>query len=117
MVKEATTGSSFVFRPTTNGSGYMVEFTRYDRDGAPLSKKLYPLREYEGGMLSRERSKLYTLVMETLAGQDGKLREAFLLVRPVNPDAPEMILEEEQYQKFSLLKNRIAEQIGRPVLP
>jgi chromosome partitioning protein len=117
MVKEATKGSSFVFRPSKNGNGYMVEFTRFDKDGSPLSRKLYPFREYEGGILSRERSRLYTLVMETLAGHDGRPREAFLLVRPVNPDAPEKILEEEHYQKFSLLKNRISEQMGRPALP
>ena len=40
----------------------MVEFTRFDVEGVPLLRKLFPLREYEGGILSRERSRLFTLI-------------------------------------------------------
>ena len=114
MFKDATKGSSFVFRRSGNGSGAMVEFSRFDDEGSPMLRKLYPLREYDGGILSRERSRLYTLMAETLAGSDGKPGEAFLLVHPVNPEGPERILQEDNYRNFSKLKNRITAQLERP---
>jgi chromosome partitioning protein len=112
MFKEATKGSSFVFRLSANG---MVEFTRFDDEGFPLLRKLYPFKEFEGGILSRERSRLYTLMAETLGGFDGKPGEVFLLVHPVNPESPERILHEEYYHDFSKLKTRITEQLDRPI--
>ncbi len=88
----------------------MVEFSRFDREGMQLLKKLYPLREHEGGILSRERSGLFTLVTETIAdhAQPGN---TFLLVHPVNPERPEGILVEENYREFAKLKKRIAAQM------
>lgn len=112
MFKEATTGSSYVFRPVGNGGGTMVEFSRFDGEGMQLLKKLYPLREHEGEIPGRERSGLFTLVTKTLAGHDGKPREAFLLVHPVNPEGPEHILREENYREFMKLKKRIAAQVA-----
>ena len=114
LFKDATKGSSFVFRQSGNGSGAMVEFNRFDDEGAPTSRKFYPLREYEGGILSRERSRLYTLMTETLGGSEGKPGEAFLLVHPVSAEGPERILQEDNYRNFSRLKNRITVHMDRP---
>jgi hypothetical protein len=100
-----------VFRPVENGNGPQVEFSQFDSRGGQLAKKLYNFREYEGGLLSRERSKLFTLMSETLSGYDGGIRDGFLLVHPVNPREPEAILQEENYRAFSRLKKRIGEQI------
>jgi chromosome partitioning protein len=111
MFNDATKGSSFVFRPVRNGNGTMVEFSRFDREGMQLLKKLYPLREHEGGILSRERSGLFTLVTETIADQAGK---TFLLVHPISPERPEGILVEENYREFAKLKKRIAAQMEIP---
>lgn len=115
LFKEATKNSSFVFRLTGNGSGTMVEFTRFDVEGVPLLRRLFPLREYEGGLLSRERSKLFTLTAETLAGGTAKEGESFLLVHPVDPEVPEKILQEENYRVFSKLRDRVTVQLGSPV--
>ena len=115
MFKDATKGSSYAFRPSHKGSGAMVEFSRFDEEGFPLLRKLYPLKEYEGGILSREQSRLYTLMTETLAGCDGKPGEAFLLVHPVNPENPQRILQEENYREFSKLKNKITEQLDHNI--
>ncbi|HEY6874447.1 MAG TPA: ParA family protein [Geobacteraceae bacterium] len=112
MFRDVTRDCSFVFRPVSNGGGTMIEFSRFDGEGMQLLKKLYPLREHEGGILNRERSGLFTLVTETLAGHDGKPRDAFLLVHPVRPDQPESILQEDTYRAFSKLKRRIAEQVN-----
>lgn len=112
MVSESARESSFVFKPMGNGDGTVVEFHRFDMDGYQLLKKEYPLREFEGGLLRRERSRLFTFISAALAMCDGKLREAFLLVHPVDPQAPESILREEKYREFSRMKQRISTQIG-----
>ncbi len=112
MFKEVTEGSSFVFRPISDSGGAMVEFSRFDKEGMQLLKKLFPLREHEGGILSRERSGLFTLMTETLAGHDGKPRDAFLLVHPVDRNRPNSILQEENYRTFTRLRKRIAAQVA-----
>ena len=109
-------GSSFVFKPFSDSSGSAVEFSRFNGDGTQLWKKLFPLPEHEGGILSRERSGLYTLITETLAGFDADREKRFLLVHPVNPALPEDILREENYRQFSKLKRRIHEQVGADLL-
>lgn len=111
MVSESARDSTFVFKPVDNGGGKMLEFYRFDLEGYPLLKKIYPLREFEGGLLRRERSKLFTFVSTGLAMDHGNLRNEFLLVYPVDPKAPQSILREEQYRQFSRLKQRIASQL------
>ena len=44
MLREATIGSSFVFRSPGNGTRGMVEFSRFDGQGRQMLKKLYPLQ-------------------------------------------------------------------------
>lgn len=114
MFKDATRDSSFTFRQSGKRDGSMVELTRFDDRGILLSRKLYPLREHEGGILRREQSRLYTLVTETLAGKEGTSGGIFLLVHPVDPDGPDKMLEEENYRAFRALKNRITEQMAIP---
>jgi cellulose biosynthesis protein BcsQ len=115
LLTEATRGSSFSFRATENGSGMMVEFARFDAAGNLLLRKLYPLRKYEGGILSREQSSLYSLMTKSGTGGTGKPAGTFLLVHPVAPEEPERILREEQYRTFSRLKERIAGQLESTV--
>ena len=76
-----------------------------------LLKKLYPLREHEGGILNRERSGLFTLMTETMSALTEQTGTSFLLVHPVDPVRPESILLEEQYRDFAKLKKRIATQL------
>jgi cellulose biosynthesis protein BcsQ len=111
MVSESARESAFVFKPVENGCGPMLEFHRFDLEGYQLLKKAYPLREFEGGLLRRERSKLFTFVSAALSMDEEKLRDAFLLVHPVDPKAPESVLREEKYREFSRLKQLIADQL------
>lgn len=112
ILKDSTKESSFAFRPVENGNGAEVEFSQFDLKGARQLKKRYPLKEYEGGVLSRERNRLFTLMSETMAGYGESLRDGFLFVHPVNSQEPEAVLLEENYRAFNRLKKRIGEQIG-----
>jgi len=111
MVRESARESSFVFRPVENGSSEMVEVSRFDQEGCQMLKKLYPLREFEGGLLRRERSKLFNFVSAALPTHGEKPRDLFLVVHPVDPQSHDSILREENYRRFSALKQRIASQL------
>jgi hypothetical protein len=112
MVRDAARKSSFVFRPVDNESGAMVEVGSFDTEGFRLLNKLYPLREYEGGILRRERSTLFSFISAALETNNGKPGENFLFVHPVDPQTPGAILREGNYREFSRLKTYIAGQMG-----
>ncbi len=114
IMRDAARESTFVFRPVTNGSGTTVEFHRFDLDGVHHLKKTYPLREFEGGMLRRERSRLFSLMAETFGGRLDGSPDSFLLVHPVHQEKPEAILQEENYRGLTRLRQRIAQQVLRP---
>lgn len=104
ILKEAARESVYLFRPAGSPAAPQVQFILFDRQGSPLMKKTYPFKEFEGGMFSREKSVLYTLMSETLEGYGTPLREGFLLVHPVDRREPEAILREERYRDFTRLK-------------
>ncbi|GLI39006.1 ParA family protein [Geobacter hydrogenophilus] len=114
IMRDAARESAFVFRPVTNGSGTTVDFHRFGLDGVHLLRKAYPLREFEGGMLSREKSRLFSLLSETFGNRLEASPDAFLLVHPVHQEKPEAILQEESYRGFTRLRQRIAQQVLHP---
>ena len=76
MFKNANRESAFAFRPHENGAGKVVEFSRFTLQGELLSKKSYPLKEKSGGIFSREKNPLHSLMIDTLEEQDGRFRDA-----------------------------------------
>ena len=112
MFRNATRESVFAFRPTDNGSGKFVDFFRFSLGGEQLARKSYPLREKVGGIFSREKNPLHSLMLETLEEHDGRFRNAFLFIHPVDPGKPESILSEENYRRFSSLKRRVTDLIS-----
>ena len=112
MFKNATRDSVYAFRPVENVTGKVVDFYRFSLGGEQLTKKSYPLKEKIGGIFSREKNPLHSLILETLESHNGMLRDAFLFVHPVNPEKPEAILAEENYRRFNRLMQQVAEQIS-----
>lgn len=115
ILHDSARESAFAFRPVTNGSGTTVEFHRFDLNGMHLLKKTYPLREFDGGMLKRERNKLFSLMVDTFGSCVERSPDSFLLVHPVHQDNPEAILKEERYRSFTRLRQNIARQILQAV--
>ena len=112
MFKNATTESAFAFRPRETATGKSVDFCRFTLQGELLSKKSYPLKEKVGGIFSREKNPLHSLMIETLEEQGGSFRDSFLFVQPINPVKPEAILADENYRRFSRLKQQVSEHIS-----
>ncbi|GFO57094.1 chromosome partitioning protein ParA [Geomonas sp. Red276] len=105
MIHQTARQSVFVLTPGEGETPDTVDFHRFDLDGNPLLKKTYPLN------LAPERDELSGMVEGTLGGYEGQLRDAFLMVHPVNGENPASILVEDNYREMMKLKRRIAEQI------
>lgn len=104
MVRESARAALFAWHPTANGAGPQVQVRRFDLDGLELLGRTLALKEYDGGMLRRERNRLHAFLADTLGGYDGAFRDAFLFVHPVDGKAPESILREENYRNFTRCK-------------
>jgi len=111
VLRDSCRKSSFLFRPVENGKGPMVEVASFDLEGLQLLKRLYPLREYKGGVLGGERSRLFSFVSKSMETGTGKPGNDFIVVHPVDPRTPGAILREENYREFSRLKDYFAGQV------
>lgn len=114
IFRDAARESVYLFKPVQTDTGPKVQFTLFDRQGSPQLQKMYPLKEYEGGFLSRNKTRLYTFVWQTLEGFGGQLRDGYVLVHPVDPQEPEAILREENYREYSKLKQRLVKYCCAP---
>jgi hypothetical protein len=114
LFRESAVRSYFVLRRaphTRNFYQQQLSFYRFDDEGLEVSHKTLELQEYERKLLGRERSNLYPLLERTLFDGDGKLTDAFLLVRKVGIDFPEEILFDEHYGRYSAILAKIARQL------
>lgn len=95
---------------TRNFYQQQVAFYRFDEEGLEVSHKIIDLKEFDGGLLNRDRSQLYSLMAENLFGPDKMLNDDSLIIRKVSSDFPDEILYEENYQCFLKVANRITGQ-------
>jgi len=105
MIHQSARESVFVLNPGGPDTPGSVDFHRFDLNGASILKKQYPLARLP------ERDLFSGLVQGSLAGYEGELRDAFLMVHPVSGDSPESILMDENYREMLRLKKMIAAQL------
>lgn len=105
MIHQTARESVFVLNPGVEERQGSVDFHRFDLSGTSLLKKQYPMARLP------ERDGFSGLVHSNLAGYEGQLRDAFLMVHPVSGDSPQSILMEENYREMLRLKTRIAAQL------
>ena len=105
MISQTAQQSVFVLNPGEGGNPTSIDFHRFDLTGSELLKKQYPLARLP------ERDGFSGIIQGTLGGYEGQLRDAFLMVHPVNGDNPASILVEENYRDMLKLKKKIAGQL------
>jgi hypothetical protein len=105
MIHQTARESVFVLNPTEGDNLGNIDFHRFDLSGGELLKKQYPLAQ------KPERDGFSGIVQGTLAGYEGELRNAFLMVHPVSGENPAAILVEENYRELLKLKKKIAAQL------
>jgi chromosome partitioning protein len=105
MIAHTARESVFVLNPGSGEGAGTIDFHRFDMSGGHLLKKTYPLAR------GAERDGFTGIVEGTLAGYEGELRDAFLMVHPVSGENPASILVEENYRELVKVKKRIAAQL------
>jgi len=105
MIAQTARESVFVLNPGGPDAPGILDFHRFDLGGTSLLKKQYSLA------LLPERDGFSGLVQGGLAGYEGQLRDAFLMVHPVSGENPESILMEENYREMARLRKHIAAQL------
>jgi chromosome partitioning protein len=105
MIHQTARESVFVLNPGEGETPESIDFHRFDLGGKEILKKQYPLARLP------ERDGFSGIVEGTLAGYEGQLRDAFLMVHPVSGDNPAAILVEDSYREMSKLKKKIGQQL------
>lgn len=114
LFRESAQRSYFVLRRaphTRNFYQQQLSFYRFDEEGLEVSHKTIELQEFERRLLGRERSDIFPLLERTLFDADGKLTDAFLLLRKVSADLPEEILFDEHYAHLTKVLGKISTQL------
>ncbi len=111
MFRDSAKESIFVFRPSDNGYGPLIEFYRYGIKGNLLAKKAFPLGDNDGSTLTGNASRFFSFMSETLGESNGRMRDAFLVICPLGSATPESILTEENYKPVDKLFRQIALQL------
>jgi hypothetical protein len=114
LFRESAQRSYFVLQRTPHTRNFYqqkLSFYRFDENGLEVSHKTIELQEFEKRLLSKERSDLFPLLERCLFDEQGRLGEAFLLVRKVSSDLPEEILYDQNFVGFAAVMAKISTQL------
>ncbi|NIP49292.1 MAG: hypothetical protein GWO30_04645 [Gammaproteobacteria bacterium] len=114
LFRESAQRSYFVLQRaphTKNFYQQKLSFYRFDDDGLEVTHKTIELQEFEKKLLSKERSELFPLLEKTLFDEQGRLSDAFLMLRKVSSDLPEEILYDQNFAKFAATMAKVSAQL------
>lgn len=114
LFRESAQRSYFALQRTPHTRNFYqqkLSFYRFDENGLEVSHKTIELEEFEKRLLSRERSELFLLLERSLLDAQGRLGDAFLLVRKVSSDLPEEILYDRNFACFAAVMAKVSSQL------
>ncbi len=114
LFRESAQRSYFVLQRTPHTRNFYqqkLSFYRFDENGLEVSHKTIELQEFEKRLLAKERSDLFPLLERSLFDEQGRLGEAFLLVRKVSSDLPEEILYDQNFAGFATAMAKVSTQL------
>jgi cellulose biosynthesis protein BcsQ len=114
LFRESAQRSYFLLQRTPHTRNFYQQkltFYRFDDNGLEVSHKTIELQEYEKRLLSKERSDLFPLLERTLFDEQGRLGDAFLLLRKVSSDLPEEILFDQNFSHFAAVMAKVSTQL------
>jgi cellulose biosynthesis protein BcsQ len=114
LFRESSQRSYYALQRTPHTRNFFqqkLSFYRFDENGLEESHKTIELQEFEQRLLARERSDLFTLLERSLFDDQGRLGDAFLLLRKVTSDVPEEILYDLNFARFAAVMARVSAQL------
>ena len=114
MFRESAQRSYFALQRTPHTRNFYqqkLSFYRFDENGLEVTHKTIELQEFEKRLLSKERSDLFQLLERSLFDEQGRLGDAFLLVRKVSSDLPEEILYDRNFAGFTAIMAKVSSQL------
>jgi MinD-like ATPase involved in chromosome partitioning or flagellar assembly len=114
LFRESAQRSYFLLQRTPHTRNFYqqkLSFYRFDDDGLEVSHKTIELQEFEKRLLSKERSDLFPLLDRTLFDDQGRLGNAFLLLRKVSSDLPEEILYDQNFETYTRIMTKVSTQL------
>ena len=114
LFRESAQRSYFALQRTPHTRNFYqqkLSFYRFDENGLEVTHKTIELQEFEKRLLSKERSNLFSLLEHSLFDEQGRLGDAFLLVRKVSSDLPEEILYDRNFADFTAVMAKVSSQL------
>ncbi len=114
LFRESAQRCYFALRRAPGTRGFyeqQLSFYRFDEEGLEISHKVVPLPPAGTTPAEGPAGDLSRLLERTLFDSEGRLGDAFLLVRRVSSDFPEEILYEEHYAPLKTAVSRITPQL------
>ncbi len=114
LFRESAQRSYFVLQRAPHTKNFFqqkLSFYRFDDEGLEVSHKTIELQEFEKKLLSKERSELFPLLEKTIFDEEGRLSDAFLLLRKVSSDLPEEILYDQNFATFCATMAKVSAQL------
>jgi len=104
-----------LFFPQSREAAAQLDYRQFNMEGEQLFRKELSMEGFSEGEFDSMNDRLFMLLNESLAGYEGSLREGtWLAVHPVDPGAPETILQDERYRSLQQIQARIAAQLEQP---
>ncbi len=114
LVRDKILRSVSLIFPTKQDTESILDYRQYSLAGAQLLQKNLDMPGFDGGVFNGIHDRLYLFLNEALAGYEGALREGgWISIYPVNPENPEVILQEESYKIIRRLQKQIAELLNQ----
>ena len=117
LFRESAQRSYFALQRTPHTRNFYqqkLSFYRFDENGLEVSHKIIDLQEFEQRLLTKERSDLFPLLERSLFDDQGRLGDAFLLLRKVSSDFPEEILYDRNFAGFAAIMAKVSAQLPEP---
>jgi chromosome partitioning protein len=114
LFRESANRSYFLLQRaphTRNFYQQKLSFYRFDDNGLEVSHKTIELQEFEKRLLTKERSDLFPLLERTLFDNQGRLGDAFLMLRKVSTDLPEEILYDQNFEALAMIMAKVSSQL------
>jgi len=101
-----------LFFPQSQETTDLLDYRQFGMEGEQLFRKDLSMKGFSEGEFDGTNDRLFMLLNEALAGYEGSLRDGtWLAVHPVDPGAPETVLQEERYRSLQQIQARITAQL------